>query len=400
MSTGERADGAGAPEGETQAASQGTASGPLAGVRVLELSSIGPGPFAAMLLADLGADVVRVHRVGESAPPNPVLDRGRRSVAVDLKDPRGIDLVHRLLEGTDVLLEGYRPGVLERLGLDPDELLANHPALVVGRMTGYGQDGPLADRAGHDINYIALSGALGASGRQGQPPTPPINLVGDFGGGGMLLALGVVSAVLSARSTGRGQVVDTAMVEGSAALMAMIYGFHAQGAWSLERGTNLLDTGAPFYDTYRCADGRYVAVGAIEPQFFAQLLDGLGLTGQIDAARQRDPQTWPAQRELIGAALAARPRDHWEAVFAGTDACVSPVLDLVEAPQHPHNQARGAFVDVAQVTQPAPVPRFSSTPTVAPAPAPAVGRDTDEVLAAHGVSEDERAALRAAGVIA
>lgn len=373
--------------------------GPLHGVRVVELGGIGPAPFAAMMLADLGADVVRVHRVGETAEPNAALDRGRRSIAVQLKDPRGVDVVRELAAGADALIEGFRPGVLERLGLGPRELHAANPALVIGRMTGYGQDGPFAPRAGHDINYIALSGALAAIGPAGHRPTPPINLVADFGGGGMPLALGVVSAVLSARATGRGQVVDAAMVEGAASLMAMIYGFHGRGQWSVRRGENLFDSGAPWYDTYACADGRYVAVGALEPQFFAVLLERLGLRERIDADRQLDRDTWPHQRAEFEAAFAAHPRAHWESVFADVDACVTPVLDMDEAPAHPHNAARGAFVTLDGVTQPAPAPRFSGTPNAAPAPAPAVGAHTDELLADLGRDADQTAQLRADGVV-
>lgn len=373
--------------------------GPLHGVRVVELGGIGPAPFAAMMLADLGADVVRVHRVGETAEPNAALDRGRRSIAVQLKDPRGVDVVRELAAGADALIEGFRPGVLERLGLGPRELHAANPALVIGRMTGYGQDGPFAPRAGHDINYIALSGALAAIGPAGHRPTPPINLVADFGGGGMPLALGVVSAVLSARATGRGQVVDAAMVEGAASLMAMIYGFHGRGQWSVRRGENLFDSGAPWYDTYACADGRYVAVGALEPQFFAVLLERLGLRERIDADRQLDRDTWPHQRAEFEAAFAAHPRAHWESVFADVDACVTPVLDMDEAPAHPHNAARGAFVTLDGVTQPAPAPRFSGTPTAAPAPAPLVGAHTDEILADLGRDAEQIAQLRAQGVV-
>lgn len=375
-------------------------SGPLAGVRVVELSGIGPGPFCAMMLADLGADVVRVHRVGDRSDVNPVLDRSRRSIAVDLKNPDGVRVVRELARGADILLEGFRPGVLERLGLGPDVLRAERPALVVGRMTGFGQDGPLAERAGHDINYIALSGALAAVGRKDAPPTPPLNLVGDFGGGGMLLALGVVSALLSARATGQGQVVDAAMVEGSAALMAMMYGYRASGRWGLTRGEQIFDSGAPFYDSYRCSDGGYVAVGAIEPQFFATLVDRLGLTDRVDLARQRERDTWADQRELFTAAFAAHPRSHWESVFADVDACVTPVLDMDEAPRHPHNVARGAFIEVDGATQATPAPRFSGTPTAPPRGAPAIGADTDEILAELGLDELTITTMHENGAIA
>lgn len=374
-------------------------SGPLAGVRVVELSGIGPGPFAAMMLADLGAEVVRVQRVGDRSDINPILDRGRRSVAVDLKSREGVEVVRRLCAGADAVLEGFRPGVIERLGLGPDVLLADNPRLVIGRMTGYGQDGPMSARAGHDINYISLSGVLGSIGRKGAPPTAPLNLVGDFGGGGMLLALGVVSALLSARQTGVGQVVDTSMVEGSAALMAMIYGYHGRGLWTTTRGTNIFDSGAPFYDVYECSDGGWMAVGSIEPQFFALLVDGLGLTGQVDLARQRDPETFQHQRELFTVAFAAQPRAHWESVFGDSDACVTPVLDMAEAPRHPHNAARASFVDVDGMPQAAPAPRFSGTPTEHPGSPPAVGQHTDEVLAEAGLAADEISALRESGAI-
>lgn len=374
-------------------------AGPLAGLRVVELSSLGPSPYCAMLLADLGAEVVRVHRAGGLDLPMPAIDRGRRSIAVDLKHPDGLDVVRRLVGTADVLLEGYRPGVLERMGLDPVDLLAEHPRLVVGRMTGFGQDGPLAPRAAHDIDYIALSGALAATGEAGGPPTVPLNLVGDFGGGGMLLAVGVLAAVHSARETGRGQVVDTSMVEGATSLMAMIYGLRAAGGWSLERGTNLLDGGAPFYRTYRCADGRYVAVGAIEGPFYRLLVEGLGLADEIDLSTQLDARTWPQTRAAFERAFAEHDRDHWEEVFSSTDACVQPVLDLDEAPDHPHNRARGTFVDVGGQAQPAPVPRFSGTPWAVPQPAPEPGADTDAVLAELGLTADEITTLREGGAV-
>lgn len=377
-------------------------TGPLAGVKVVELGGIGPGPFAAMMLADLGADVVRIHRPGEvGTHPNPVLDRGRRSLAVDLKSTRGVALVRRLVDEADVLVEGFRPGVLERLGFDPAELRRSNPRLVVGRMTGFGQEGPLAARAGHDINYIALTGALHSIGRAGERPVPPLNLVGDFGGGGMLLALGVVSAVLSARGTGRGQDVDAAMVDGAALLMAMMYGFHAQGRWSEERGINMFDGSMPFYDTYECADGGFVAVGAIEPQFFAALVETLELGDQVDLRRQHDRSTWPELRKLLTEAFAAQPRDVWAERFAGVDGCVTPVLDILEAPQDAHMRSRSTFVtDETGVVHPAPAPRFGGTPTSAPT-APAVpGAHTDELLAELGLSGSEIAALRQEGTVA
>lgn len=375
-----------------------TAAGPLAGVRVVELSGIGPAPYCAMLLADLGADVVRVDRMGGATLPTPVLDRGRRSIAVDLKHPDGLDVVRRLAASADVLLEGFRPGVLERLGLDPEGLLTDNPRLVVARMTGYGQDGPLSERAGHDITFAALSGALASIGERGGPPTVPLNLVADFGGGGMLMAVGILAALHSARETGRGQVVDASMVEGAASLMSMIYGFRAVGAWSLERGSNVLDGGAPFYRTYRCADGGYVAVGAIEPEFYRLLLEGLGLAGELSVEAQMDAGTWLATHELLAATFATRTRAEWVETFGDTDACVQPVLDLDEAPDHPHNRARGAFVDVGGQTQPAPVPRFSATPAAVPEPAPAPGADTEAILAEIGLA-DRLSELQVGGAV-
>lgn len=377
-----------------------TATGPLAGVRVIELGGIGPGPFCAMLLADLGAEVVRIQRPGEAAEPNPVLDRGRRSLAVDLKHPAGVAIVRSMIEGADVVIEGFRPGVAERIGLDPAELMESNPRLVFGRMTGFGQDGPMAMRAGHDINYIAMSGALAAIGRPGQPPTPPLNLVGDFGGGGMLLAFGVVSAVLGARTTGRGQVVDAAMVEGSGLLMSMMYGMLAQGSWGLDRGRNMFDGGAPFYDVYECADGQHIAVGAIESKFFANLVDVLGVTDSIDVAAQRDPETWPAMRECFATAFAGAPRDDWVKRFDDVDACVTPVLTMSEASTHPHNATRDSFyVDDDGVTQPSPAPRFAGTPCAAPAPAPTPGAHSPDILAELGYAPDQVEALAAEGIV-
>lgn len=382
--------------------SAGTATGPLAGVRVVELGGIGPAPFAAMVLADLGADVVRVHRPGDTrGAENPVLDRGRRSLAVDLKRPEGVALVRDLIAASDVVVEGFRPGVMERLGFDPAQLRATNPQLVVGRMTGFGQHGRLAQAAGHDINYIALSGVLSTIGRAGQPPTVPLNLVGDFGGGGMLLALGVLAAMIHARATGEGQDVDASMVEGSSLLMAMIHGFAAQGVWPGGRGENMLDSGAPFYDTYECADGRYVAVGAIEPQFYVELVDVLGVGDRLPAGSHRDRATWPAQRALFAEAFATASRDEWTLRFEGRDACVTPVLDLAEAPTHPHNVDRGSFVsDSDGVLHPAPAPRFSATPSRTPTPPPASGADTDDLLAGLGRDEATIRRLRTEGVVA
>jgi len=380
--------------------------GPLSGITVIEMSGIGPGPFAGMMLADLGATVIRVDRLASrgggltelSAGRADVVSRGRRSIAIDLKSAEGVELVLRLVDSADVLIEGYRPGVMERLGLGPETCLRRRPRLVFGRMTGWGQDGPLAQAAGHDINYISLSGALGAIGRRGQTPVPPLNLVGDYGGGGMLLAYGVLAALLSAARTGAGQVVDAAMVDGSAVLMAQFFGMKALGRWTDERGSNLLDTGAPFYDVYESADGGYLSVGPLEPAFFAILLERLGID-DIDAGSQYDPRSWPALRLRLAAEFASRTRGAVEELFAGADACVFPVLSMSEAPGHPHNVARGTFVTREDVVQPAPAPRFSLTPTQLELPPPGVGEHTDAILADLGLSGDQVRRLRADGVV-
>lgn len=373
-------------------------AGPLAGLRVVELAGIGPGPFAAMVLADLGADVLCVARPGEEAPGVDPLRRGRPSIGVDLKADEGRALVQALAERADALLEGFRPGVAERLGLGPDVLCARNPRLVYGRVTGWGQDGPWAARAGHDIDYIALAGALGAIGREGQAPVPPINLLGDFGGGGMLLVVGVLAALLEARRSGRGQVVDAAMVDGTALLLAMQSGLRAQGLWSDERGTNLLDTGAPFYDVYETSDSRYVAIGALEPKFFAELIERLGL--EVSEVERLDRSRWPELRAKLAEVFRSRSRAEWEAVFEGSDACVAPVLSLEEAARHPHNAARATWVSVDGVLQPAPAPRFSRTPAAVPASAAGADRGTLlGALASWGVGEDELAGLEGAGVV-
>jgi alpha-methylacyl-CoA racemase len=375
--------------------------GPLAGVRVVEVAGIGPAPFCAMLLADLGAEVLRVERPAAAAAPGlaaaPLLARGRRSVALDLKHPDGAEAVRRLAGGAHALLEGFRPGVAERLGIGPAACLARNPALVYGRMTGWGQQGPLAHAAGHDIAYIALAGALHPIGRAGGPPVPPLNLVGDFGGGGMLLALGVVAALLEARGSGRGQVVDAAIVDGAALLTTMVHELAAAGLWSEERGVNLLDSGAPFYDVYETADGAYMAVGALEPRFYAELLRGLGLDERALPA-QHDRARWPELREQLAARFRSRTRAQWCQVFDGGDACVAPVLTPGEAPTHPHNRERGTFVPVGGVLQPAPAPRFGRTPCDPPAPPPPPG-DGGAALAAWGFSAEEVAGLRAAGAL-
>jgi alpha-methylacyl-CoA racemase len=377
--------------------------GPLKGYRIVEIAGIGPGPFACMMLADMGADVIRLERPtgarGVDAIPANVLNRGRRSVGIDLKHPDAVELTLRLVEGADALIEGFRPGVAERLGIGPDACLARNPRLVYGRMTGWGQDGPYASMAGHDINYIALAGALAHFGRPGEAPVPPINMVGDFGGGGMLMAFGVVCALLEAKSSGQGQVVDASMVDGSATLMAMVHGLHAMGFWDLERGRNIIDGGAHFYDAYETADGQYVSIGSIEPQFYAELLRITGLDGE-DLPAQMDRSQWPALKERVAALFKQKTRAEWCELMEGTDVCFAPVLTLEEAPRHPHNVARKTFVEVAGVTQPAPSPRFSRTPGEISRPPSAPAADTDEALTDWGLSEAEIGKLRSAGAIA
>src|SRR5580704_4230202 len=378
--------------------------GPLSGVRVVEIASLAPAPFGCMVLSDLGADVLRVDRPEACGPdaeaPADPLARGRRSIGLDLKDPEGVRLLLRLAERADVLVEGFRPGVAERLGFGPDVCLRRNPRLVFARMTGWGQQGPLAPTAGHDIDYIAVSGVLHGIGRAGQRPVPPLNLVGDFGGGGMLLAVGVLAALVERERSGLGQVVDAAMVDGSALLNSFLYGLLGRGLWQEERGTNLLDGGAPFYDTYQTADGRHVAVGALEPKFYAALLAGLGLAGPGDQELpgQYDRAGWPVLQARFAAAFRSRTQAEWAEVFAGTDACVAPVLGLAEAPAHPHNVARGVFIDVGGVVQPAPAPRFGRTAAGPPQPPPRPGADTDAVLAGLGYAAAQIAALRARGV--
>lgn len=378
--------------------------GPLQGVRVVELAGLGPAPFGAMVLADLGAEVIVVDRADRVTGADPstaagnVTGRGRRSVGVDLKQPAGVEVVLRLLETADVLVEGFRPGVLERLGLGPDVVLARNPRLIVGRMTGWGQDGPLATRAGHDINYVAVAGPLAHIGRAGQPPTVPLNLVGDFGGGGLLLALGVVAALLERERSGEGQVVDAAMVDGAALLSAPIAPAYAMGYFSAERGTNLLDSGAPFYDCYACLDGEWLSIGAIEPQFHAALLEGLGIRPELHGD-QNDRSLWPEQKARIAAVVASRARDHWLEVFRDVDACVAPVLGFTEVIDDPHIRARGTWVDHDGVVQPAPAPRFSRTPAALDRPPAVAGQHTDQVLAEAGFSADDIAVLRASAAV-
>jgi alpha-methylacyl-CoA racemase len=381
-------------------------SGPLAGIRVIELAGIGPGPFAAMLLADLGADVVRVERAGAvrgpapDAPHGDVLRRGRRSVAIDLKHPDGVAALLDLVAGADALIEGFRPGVMERLGLGPDVCLGRNPKLVYGRMTGWGQTGPYAHAAGHDINYIALAGALAHIGRAGEAPVPPLNLVGDFGGGGMFLAFGVVCALLDAGRSGDGQVVDAAMVDGTATLMTFFWAFHHMGIHDItQRGVNMLDTGAHYYDVYECADGEYVSIGSIEPQFYAELLRLTGLEGDEQFARQNDRALWPELKQRLVELFRRRTRDEWCAVMEHTDVCFAPVLRMDEAARHPHNVERGTFVEAFGVTQPAPAPRFSRTEAVLGRPPAHDGQHTTEVLADWGIDATRIEALLASGAV-
>ncbi|CAN5724036.1 CaiB/BaiF CoA-transferase family protein [soil metagenome] len=380
--------------------------GPLSGTRIIEIAGIGPGPFCAMALADLGAEVIRIDRPGPgfgpgdpATPPADLLNRGRRSVAINLKDPAGIEAVLDLIASADAVIEGFLPGVMERLGLGPDVCLERNPKLVYGRMTGWGQDGPYASMAGHDINYIALSGTLAHLGRAGERPTPPINLAGDFGGGGMLLALGICAALVESGRSGQGQVVDAAMTDGSALLMTMIHSFQAMGIWSDNRGTNMLDTGAHYYDTYECADGGYVSIGSIEPQFYAELLRLTGLEGE-ELPHQQDKTQWPDLKVRLEKVFKEKTRDEWCEVMEGSDVCFAPVLTMTEAAAHPHNVARGTFTEVAGITQPAPAPRFSRTPGEIRRPPPHAGQHSDELLAEIGYDEAKVAALRESGAIA
>ncbi len=378
--------------------------GTLDGVKIVEMAGIGPAPMGAMLLADMGADVLRIDRIQSSGlgiPMEPrfsVLERGRRSLAIDLKNPEGIEAVLRLTDQADALIEGFRPGVMERLGLGPDVCLGRNPRLVYGRVTGWGQEGPLAHAAGHDLNYIALAGVAHSIGRKGQPPTPPLNVVGDFGGGALYIALGVVAALFEAKNSGQGQVVDAAMVDGAASLLSAIYGMRAGGVQTDERGENILDSGAHFYDSYETSDGKYVSIASIEPKFYAILLEKTGLERET-LPDQMDRAQWPALKERVAALIRTKTRDEWCEIMEGTDICFAPVLSMEEAPHHPHAVARDAFVEIEGVPQPAPAPRFSRTPSAVQKPPSAHGADTEAGLRDWGFSAGEIADLRDTGAI-
>lgn len=378
--------------------------GPLGGIRVVELAGIGPAPFCGMMLGDMGAEVLRIDRaapvdIGLNVDPKfDVLNRGKKSIAIDLKSPAGIDAALRLIAMADAVIEGYRPGVTERLGLGPAVCLSNNPRLVYGRVTGWGQSGPMAQRAGHDVNYIALAGVLNAIGRRGEKPLPPLNLIGDFGGGGMYLAFGVVCAILEAKRSGKGQVVDAAMIDGALSLMAGIFGMRAEGSWSDDRGTNTLDTGAPFYDVYETADQKYVAIGALEDRFYRELLKRLGLDSD-DLPDQWDRAGWPRLREAIATRVGSRTRDAWTTAFADSDACCFPVLSTEEAVAHPHNRDRESFVTLGGVVQPAPAPRFSATRCEIQSLPPVPGEHSEDALAAWGFASGEIATLLSAKVV-
>jgi alpha-methylacyl-CoA racemase len=378
--------------------------GVLSGYRVIELAGIGPGPMCAMLLSDMGADVVRIDRLADAGlgisagTKFNLLNRGRRSVALDLKRPEAIEAVLKMAERADALIEGFRPGVTERLGLGPDTCLKRNPKLVYGRMTGWGQEGPMAHAAGHDINYIALSGALHSIGRRGEAPVPPLNLVGDFGGGALYLALGIVAGLLEAQRSGKGQVVDAAMVDGAASLMTAIYGLRGSGLWTENRGENMLDTGAHYYDVYETSDGKYVSIGSIEPKFYDELLTLSGLKNE-ELPRQQDRTQWPAMKKRIAAIFKSKTRDEWCKIMEGSDVCFAPVLSMDEAPHHPHNRHRGTFVQVEGVTQPGPAPRFGRTPSAIQRPPARAGEHTEEALRDWGFGAGDLEKLRACGAI-
>jgi alpha-methylacyl-CoA racemase len=374
-------------------------AGPLKDIRIVEFAGIGPAPFCGMMLADHGAEVIRIDRPGGQLSPRDPLLRGRRSVVLDMKQADAVQIARDLCKSAHGLIEGFRPGVMERLGLGPDVILADNPALVYGRMTGWGQFGPYAQAAGHDINYIALSGTLHTVGRAGERPVPPVNYIGDFGGGGMMLAFGMTSALLHAQRTGEGQVIDCAMTDGSALLAAMTWGFRGMGMWNDAPGTNLLDGAAHFYDTYTCADGKFVSIGSIEPQFYALLREKTGLDADPDFDAQHDKGRWDELKAKLAALFLQKTRDEWCAIMEMTDICFAPVLSMGEAPQHPHNVARETFISVAGVTQPAPAPRYSATVTPAPEPAPAAGSDSEALLTALGYDASRIAALKDSGTL-
>ena len=377
--------------------------GPLKGVKVVELQGIGPGPYCGMMLADMGAEIIRVDRagsVGGEANVTDILARGRKSIGVDLKNPEGVETVLKLVEQADVLIEGFRPGVTERLGLGPDTCLARNPRLVYGRMTGWGQTGSMAHVAGHDINYISLSGALHAIGEKDGNPVPPLNLVGDFGGGGMLLAFGIAAALYEVAQSGQGQVIDAAMTDGSALLMNAVFGIMNTGRWAPERGTNLLDGGAHFYGTYRTADDKHISIGSIEPQFYALLLEKTGLDQDPDLPKQMSREDWPQIRARLEEIFASKTQQQWDEIMLGTDICYAPVLSFPEAVAHPHNAERETFVEHHGVKQAAPAPRFSRTAPELPDLAVAPGAQTDEILSELGLGEADIAALKSSGAVA
>ncbi len=380
-------------------------SGPLKGVKIIEIAAIGPTPFCGMMLADHGAEVVRIDRPGgtqggiATGAARDVLGRSRKSIVVDMKKPEGVALVRDLVKNADGLIEGFRPGVMERLGLEPENLLKDNPALVYGRMTGWGQTGPYSQAAGHDINYIALAGALHAFGRKGEKPTPPVNMIGDFGGGGMMLSFSMVAAILHARATGQGQVIDCAMTEGAAVLMSMVWQLRAEGNWQDERGTNILDTGAHFYDSYETLDGKYISVGPIEPQFYADFRARLGVEDDVLLDNHMDAGNWDTARSKLATLFKTRTRDEWCDLLEHTDACFAPVLSLAEAPLHPHNVARSSFVNIDGIVQPAPAPQYSVTKTDRPKMTASLGADTEAVLRSLGYDEARISSLRETGAV-
>ena len=375
--------------------------GPLKGLKIIEMAGIGPGPFCGMVLADLGVEIIRVDRASAigTGSKQDAANRGKKSIAVDLKSEEGVEVVLKLVETADAIFEGFRPGVMERLGLGPDVCSERNERIVFGRMTGWGQEGPLANAAGHDINYISLTGALAAIGRPGSPPVPPLNLIGDFGGGGMLLALGLLAALLESKKSKKGQVVDAAMTDGSALLMTMLYSMYSSGMWKTSMGSNLLDGGSHFYDTYECKDGKFISLGSIEPQFYALLCQIAELDESI-FGKQMSRDSWPEQKEAIKKIILDKTRDEWCELMEGTDVCFAPVLDMSEAPKHPHNVERKTFIDLEGVTQPAPAPRFSRTePEVVSSPS-VVGEHTDEVLTSIGFSDEDINTLKTSGAVA